>query len=134
MGRISTQILHDIYGKLNKKLNITLWKNSAAAIEWFGSNETKESCTFTSFDFVEFYPSISEDLLNRAIRFAKDHIDIGDDEVTIIQHSRKSLLFCNDKVWVKKEGPGIFDVAMGSYDGAKVCELVGIFALSHLLE
>ena len=134
MGRISKQILDDVNGKLNRKLNVTLWKNSAAVIEWFRSIDTKESCTFTSFDIVEFYPSISEDLLNRAIRFAKDHIDIGDDEVAIIQHSRKSLLFSEDKAWEKKDGPGLFDVAMGSYDGAEVCELVGIFALSHLPE
>ena len=83
---------------------------------------------------VEFYPSILEDLLNRARQFAKDHIDIGDDEVAIIQHSRKSLLFSKDKAWVKKEGPGLFEVAVGSYDGAEVCELVGIFVLSHFPE
>ena len=28
----------------------------------------------------------------------------------------------------------MFDVAMGSYDGAEICELVGIFALSQLPE
>ena len=67
----------------------------------------KENCTFTSFDIVEFYPSISEDLLHRAIRFAKDHINISDEEVGIIQHSRKSLLFSDDRAWVKKQGPRI---------------------------
>ena len=36
--------------------------------------------------------------------------------------------------WVKKQGPGLFDVAMGSYDGAEVCELVGIFVLGQLPE
>ena len=61
-------------------------------------------------------PSPSEDLLNRAIRFANDHINIGDNEVAILQHSRKSLLFSNDEAWVKKVGPGLFDVAMGSFD------------------
>ena len=35
---------------------------------------------------------------------------------------------------MKKEDPGLFDVAMGSYDGAEVCELVGIFTLSHFPE
>ena len=134
MGRVSKRILDDINCKLNRKLNVTLWKNSAAVIEWFRSIERKESCTFMSFDVVEFYPSISEDLLQRAMRFARDHINISDEEVGIIQHSRKSLLFSDDKAWVKKEGPGLFDVAMGSYDGAEICELVGIFALSQLPE
>ena len=52
----------------------------------------------------------------------------------IIQHFRKSLLFSEDKAWRKKEGPGLFDVTMGSYDGAEICELVGIFVLSQLPE
>ena len=134
MGRISKRILDGINGRLNEKLNATLWKNSAAVIEWFRAIEMKENCTFTSFDIVEFYPSISEDLLQRALRFAKDHTNISDEEVGIIQHSRKSLLFSRDKAWRKKEGPGLFDVTMGSYDGAEICELVGIFALSHLPE
>ena len=33
---------------------------------------------------------------------------------------------------MKKEGSGLFDVAMGSYDGTEVCKLVGMFALSQL--
>ena len=134
MGRIRRQILDDINGKLNRKLNITLWKNSAAVIEWFRSTEMKESCTFTSFNIIEFSPSISEDLLNRAIRFANNHIDTGDDEVATIQHSTKFLLFSKNKARVQKEDPGLFDVALGSYDGAEVCELVEIFVLSHLPE
>ena len=33
---------------------------------------------------------------------------------------------------MEKEGSGLFDVAMGSYDGAEVSELVGMFAFSQL--
>ena len=35
---------------------------------------------------------------------------------------------------MKKDGAGLFDVAMGSYDGAEVCELVGVFILNQLPE
>ena len=35
---------------------------------------------------------------------------------------------------MQKEGLRLFDVAMGSYDGAEICEFVGIFALSQLPE
>ena len=62
----------------------------------------------------------------------KGHAKITGKEVGITQHSRKSLLFSDDQAWMKKEGSGLFDVAMGSYDGAEVCELVGMFALSQL--
>ena len=46
-------------------------------------------------------------------------------------HCRKSLLFDNDTAWVKKTN-NMFDVPMGSFDGAEICELVGLFLLSTL--
>ena len=33
---------------------------------------------------------------------------------------------------MKKDNTGLFNVAMGSYDGAEVCKLVGIFSLAHI--
>ena len=35
MGRVSKRILDNINGKLKGKLEVMLWKNSAAVIEWF---------------------------------------------------------------------------------------------------
>ena len=46
-------------------------------------------------------------------------------------HSRKALLFNKNDVWVKKDNPN-FDVTMGSYDGAEVRELVGLYILDIL--
>ena len=48
-----------------------------------------------------------------------------------IYHARMSLLFDKDNVWVKKDNPE-FDVTMDSYDGAELCELIGLYLL-HLL-
>ena len=45
--------------------------------------------------------------------------------------SRKALLFNENNVWVKSDNPD-FDVTMGSYDGAEVCELVGLYILDIL--
>ena len=43
----------------------------------------------------------------------------------------KTLL--NEKIpWVKKGGSGDFDIPMGYFDGAEVCELVGTFILNKL--
>ena len=49
--------------------------------------------------------------------------------VKVINHSRRSLLFDKDSVWVKKNNPN-FDVTIGSYDGAELCELTGLYILS----
>ena len=61
MGLVSKRILDNINGRLKGKLDVTLWKNSAAVIEWFRLIERKENCMFTNFDIVEFYPTISKD-------------------------------------------------------------------------
>ena len=46
--------------------------------------------------------------------------------------SRKTLLFQNSEPWVRKLGNENFDVPMGCYDGAELCELVGSFILNKL--
>ena len=48
-----------------------------------------------------------------------------------IYHACKSLLFDKDNVWVK-QGNSEFDVTMGSYDGAELCDLVGLYLLDLL--
>ena len=46
-------------------------------------------------------------------------------------HCRQSILFSLGSAWAKKSSPQ-FDVAMGSFAGAEVCELVGLYILYHL--
>ena len=87
---------------------------------------------FLSFDIVDFYPSITEKLLDKVISWAKAIRPISDDHVAVIKHARKSLLFHQDKTWVKRNNETMFDVTMGSYDGAEICELVGLFIISKL--
>ena len=59
-------------------------------------------------------------------------MDIPDEHVSIIKHARKSLLFNANKPWVKRNNNAMFGVAMGSFDGAEVCELICLFALNTL--
>ena len=72
------------------------------------------------FDVVDFYPSISESLLWKALQFAQNFTAIDEESLHIIMHSRKSLLFCNGSTWIKK-GNYMFDVTLGSFDVAEVC-------------
>ena len=51
------------------------------------------------------------------------------DKVEIIKHCRKTLLYYEDSVWIKKGEGGNFDVSIGAYDGAEICELVGCVLL-----
>ena len=46
--------------------------------------------------------------------------------------ARKTLLFNNEEPWCKRNNDDEFNVPMGSYNGAKVCELIGAFMLNEL--
>ena len=83
------------------------------------------------FDIKEFYPSILKELLTDALTFAETIVNLDDHDNKIIYHSLKSLLFNQEQTWMKK-GRDLFDVSMGAYDGAEVCELIGIFLLNLL--
>ena len=50
----------------------------------------------------------------------------------MIFHCRRSLLFHNNEPWIKTDNNGDFDVTIGSYDGAELCELAGLFMLNEL--
>ena len=80
------------------------------------------------FDIKDFYSSIKETLLNEAIQLAKEHVSITRKDIEVIFHARKLILYNNGEPWLKKEGVS-FDVTMGAYDGADMCELIGIYML-----
>ena len=96
------------------------------------SKTDKPEHTSFVFEIVDFYPSISELLLKSALDYAKLFCDIFDDDVEIIMHSRKSLLFDQNEPWIKKGDTPAFGVTMGGFDGAEICELVGLFILHKL--
>ena len=129
LGRVSKQILTRINNEIRKSTRLLQWRNTPAVISWFKNFPNKERCKFLAFDIVDFYPSISEKLLNDALAFARQFVEITDEEINIINHCRKSLLFNKDSAWTKSNG-SLFDVTMGSFDGAEVCEVVGLFILN----
>ena len=49
---------------------------------------------------------------------------ISQEDKELFKEARRSFLFHHETAYVKKKNPD-FDVAMGAYDGADACELVG---------
>ena len=92
---------------------------------------TYYSFSFLQFDIVDFYPSISQELLINSINFVRKFIHISEDDLEIIIQAIKTFLFSKTDVWNKKVNSD-FDIAMGSYDEAECCELVGLYILSKL--
>ena len=75
-----------------------------------------------------FYPSHHSSLFKESRQF----IQISDDDLSIIMQARKTVLFKGTTPWIKKSGEEDFDVSMGCFDGAEICELAGIYIQSKL--
>ena len=131
LGKISKRILTRMIRSVREKMKFNHWQNTDSVIRWFQNLENKNSLTFIQFDIVEFYPSISEALLKNALNYAKNFEKVSVEDIKIILQTKKTLLFHNGNPWAKK-GNKPFDVSMGSWDGAEVCELVGLYLLSQL--
>ena len=112
--------------------NIPKWENTSNAISWFKNINNKKKSSLLNFDVENFYPSISVKRLIDAINFAKSSANITERDLSIIMQSRITLLFQNSEPWVKKFGNENFDVPMGCYNGAEICELVDSFILNKL--
>ena len=106
--------------------------NTDSVLKWFINITGKSSCSFIQFDIKEFYHSITENILHQTLKFVKRHSNIKNNDLRIINHCRKSLLFSDNKTWKKKSTDSCFDITMGSFDQAEICELVGLYVQSKL--
>ena len=132
VGKISKSILDTVKSKIREQTGVNQWRNSSDTIAWFQSIPLKNRKSFISFDIVDFYPSITESLLDQSIDWATQFTAITDSDIRIIRHARKSLLFHDGLPWVKRDSSNAFDVTMGSFDGEEICKLVGLFILLKL--
>jgi len=133
LGKVSKKILERIVEKTKAATGVNIWHNTYEVLDWFEAIENKHQATFICFDIVEFYPSISKSLLAKALDFASQYVPVTDLERNVIFHAKKTLLFNHGTAWAKKsDNNELFDIPMGSYDGAEGCELVVCFILSQL--
>ena len=130
MGKVSKAILEKVDTILVESLKVNQWKDTDNAINWFNAIKDKSQCCFIQLDIAEFYPSLTESILDTAISFAGQHPDISNENLRITKHCRESLLYNNREPRKKKNTDSCFDVTVGSYDGAEICELVGIYCFS----
>ena len=134
LGKLSKRVLDKINSKCRAASIVSQWRSTQDVFDWFthvhNNKNTQKKSKFLQFDICEFYPSISEELLNNALDFAKLHTTITQDEEDMIKSCRKSILFSGSNVWTKKDKN--FDVTMGAQDGAEIAELVGIYLLKQV--
>ena len=100
-------------------------------IDWFKNIRDKKRFTLVQFNIIEFYPSITKELLLKSLNHAREYTDITEEEVEIILACRKSAQSDNCRTWIKSHIAN-FDVSMGDYDSAQVADLLGIYILDVL--
>jgi hypothetical protein len=119
LGKVSKVILDDINSKIRTATGFNQWKDSQSVIGWFKDINNKANNSFLSFDIAEFCPSITEELLDKAIKWATNFIPITEQHIfpSLNMHARSSLLFNDEMHWIKRNNQSMFDVTMGSFDG-----------------
>ena len=131
IGKISKKVMEKAIGKVAAETKYNQWRSSSQVISWFEALTDKDKLTFIKFDIISFYPSISQDLFEKALEWANNHSQFSTQEMEILRTARKSLLFFKGNAWTKKNTDG-FDITMGSYDGAESCEFAGLYILDKI--
>ena len=106
-GKVSKIFLDRINKATRQALGLNQWTKTLDVTEWFADQikvRGRKRLTFTQFDIVNFYPSISYELLSKALNHIKTFSKIEGFEFDTIEAARKSLLYDGQKVWVKKNG------------------------------
>ena len=129
IGAISKRILDRVNFEVRTKTGFNQVQSTNQVLKWFESLESKSNLKFLKFDIVSFYPSITMNLLKKAIDWAKEFTNIDSLEEAIILHCCQSFLFFNGKCYTK-EGGELFDITQGSLHSSEVSELVGLYLMN----
>ena len=68
-------------------------------------------------------------MFGKPIQFVYQITEISDEDINLKMQARKTLSLNEGIPWAKKEGNEDFDVPMGCFDDAEICELVGSLIL-----
>ena len=74
--------------QLRKKTNLIQWQNSDAVIEWFKGITNKKRKRFIQLNIVNFYPSITPELLEKSLDWAENNGSITSDERNVIKQAK----------------------------------------------
>ena len=85
---------------------------------------------FVIFDIKDFYPSTTQELLNKALNFASEYIHISTCDIDVITQGNHYCLMAPISRLIIREV--LFDVSVGACNRAEVCELVGTYMLNLL--
>lgn len=110
---------------LNNGNNLINLNKLRKVTDWFKDICNKHLPKFVIFDIKEL---CHQKPAKKVSTFGKAHTLLSDDDKTIIQLARKSVLFRDQQAWSKRN-IRLFDVITEAYDEAEICELVWNYLL-----
>ena len=112
LGKVSEQLVEKMDSDIIEKLQFNQWRNTDAVLKWFNDITDKSNCNFIQFDMKGFYSSMTENILHQTLKFAKHYTNIDKNDLCIINHCRKSLLFFDHKTLKNKLTDSYLDVRL----------------------
>ena len=86
LGKKRKVILDGMNKNIRENLQLNQWKNASTVIDLFITIQEKHLHSFVIFGIKDFYPSIKEKLLIKALKFAESCTDISDEDKRIMNH------------------------------------------------
>ena len=86
LGKKKKVILDEMNKNIRENLQLNQWKNASTVIDLFITIQEKHLHSFVIFGIKDFYPSIKEKLLIKALKFAESYTDISDEDKRIMNH------------------------------------------------
>ena len=80
-----------------------LWLYTETEIDWFKAIRNKHLHTFTIFDIKRILSFDHRKPAKKALTFAEAHTVLSYHDKSTIHHARKSLLFNNQQIWIKRD-------------------------------
>ena len=91
--KISKVVLHKTNNDIQKETSVNQRKDTSSVFEWFVNIEEKNRISFMVFDIERFSSLIAERLFKNTTDFTKQVTEISDYGMSLINQSRKTLLF-----------------------------------------
>ena len=116
---------------LIKNINFSPYKTISSLSLWSKINDKTYKC-FINFDIVNFNPSIKRNHLLKAIKCSSKYCQFSDQEVELIMHTCRSVLWNDDGYGRNPAMKPILTWPIDSFHGAEICDLIGLYILNEI--
>ena len=103
IGKVSKNIVDKMNASIRCKADANQRRSTKEVIRWFNNLENKKQLSYLTFDIVDFHQSITDNPLNKTLKWAQKYHNIAVTEFDAKMHARTTIPFDHKGiVWTKK--------------------------------